>query len=52
MEQQELLAGHVNKTHWNTVIIGGDVPHDELVQMISDSYDLIKPKVRRRIKDA
>lgn len=39
---------HMNKTHWNTVIIGGDVPEDELKRMIEYSYDLIKPKVRNR----
>ena len=38
---------YMNKLHWNTVIIGGDVPDDELRQMIESSYDLIKPKVKR-----
>ena len=35
---------HMNKTHWNTITLGGDVPDDELRRMISNSYDLIKPK--------
>jgi len=35
----------MNKVHWNTVVMGGDVPDDELEQMIIDSYDLIKPKI-------
>jgi len=35
---------HMNKTHWNTVRIGGDVPGDELRNMIAHSYDLTKPK--------
>jgi len=39
-------AYHMNKTHWNTVIIGGDVPDEELQRQITNSYDLIKPKVR------
>ena len=39
---------HMNKTHWNTVTPGGDVPDDELRQMIERSYDLIKPKARKR----
>ena len=38
---------HMNKTHWNTVIICGDVPDEELRQMIEKSYDLVKPKVRK-----
>ncbi len=39
---------HMNKTHWNTITIGGDVPVDELKRMVGNSYDLIKPKVRKR----
>ena len=39
---------HMNKTHWNTITIGGDVPYDALKSMINVSYDLIKPKVRKR----
>jgi len=35
---------HMDKTHWNTVTLGGDVPVEELKQMIWWSYDLIKPK--------
>ena len=44
-------AYHMNKTHWNTVTLGGDVPEEELKRMISRSYDLIKPKVRKRRYD-
>ena len=35
---------HMNKTHWNTVYVDGDVPEQELYDMIAHSYDLIKPK--------
>jgi len=35
---------HTNKTHWNTVTLGGDVSDAELMRMIEQSYDLIKPK--------
>jgi len=35
---------HMNKEHWNTIFIEGDVPIDELHSMIQESYDLIKPK--------
>jgi predicted DNA-binding protein (MmcQ/YjbR family) len=43
-------AYHMNKTHWNTVTLGGDVPDDVLSDMITTSYDLIKPKTRKRGK--
>jgi predicted DNA-binding protein (MmcQ/YjbR family) len=38
---------HMNKEHWNTVYIDGDVPEQELYEMIQHSYDLIKPKTRK-----
>lgn len=40
-------AYHMNKIHWNTVTLGGDVLEDELKQMVGNSYDLIKPKARK-----
>jgi predicted DNA-binding protein (MmcQ/YjbR family) len=39
-------AYHMNKVHWNT-IVGGDVPEKEIKRTVGNSYDLIKPKVRR-----
>jgi predicted DNA-binding protein (MmcQ/YjbR family) len=38
---------HMNKQHWNTVILGGDVPDSELRRMIENSCNLIKPKARK-----
>lgn len=35
---------HMNKHHWNTVIMGSDVPADEIKRQITNSYDLIRPK--------
>lgn len=40
-------AYHMNKEHWNTVMLGGDVPEEELKRMVGRSYDLIKPKARK-----
>ncbi|MDR3239240.1 MAG: MmcQ/YjbR family DNA-binding protein [Clostridiales bacterium] len=31
---------------WNQIIIGSDVPEDELFRQIGASYDLIKPNTR------
>ena len=48
---KNVIAGwHMNKLHWNTVIMSDDcdVPADELRRMIEHSYDLIKPKVRNK----
>lgn len=35
---------HMNKEHWNTVFMGGDVPTEALHAMIDKSYHLTKPK--------
>ncbi len=32
---------HLNKTHWNTLILDGSIPDDEVREMIDDSYDLV-----------
>jgi predicted DNA-binding protein (MmcQ/YjbR family) len=43
---------HLNKRHWNTVIIDGSVPEDAIRDMIEDSYDLVVsklPQARRRV---
>ena len=38
---------HMNKMHWNTVFLDGDVPEDELKNMIEHSYNLIRPKIKK-----
>jgi predicted DNA-binding protein (MmcQ/YjbR family) len=32
---------HLNKRHWNTVIIDGSIPMQAISEMIEDSYDLV-----------
>jgi predicted DNA-binding protein (MmcQ/YjbR family) len=32
---------HLNKRHWNTVIVDGSVPEQMIRDMIEDSYDLV-----------
>jgi predicted DNA-binding protein (MmcQ/YjbR family) len=42
---------HLNKRHWNTVIIDGSIPDQTIRDMIEDSYDLVVSKLpssRRR----
>lgn len=31
---------HMNKTHWNTIILDGTIPEKEIRRMIAESYDL------------
>lgn len=35
---------HMNKKHWNTVIADGQLTKKQLLQMIDDSYELVKGK--------
>lgn len=41
-------AYHLNKEHWNSIILDGSVPDKDVRRMISDSYDLVKPKKKGR----
>ncbi|MBY0482347.1 MAG: MmcQ/YjbR family DNA-binding protein [Chitinophagaceae bacterium] len=35
---------HMNKKHWNTVIIDGSISNKELQKMIDHSYELVRGK--------
>jgi predicted DNA-binding protein (MmcQ/YjbR family) len=38
---------HLNKRHWNTVIIDGSLPRRTIEDMIEDSYDLVVSQLPR-----
>ena len=38
---------HMNKKHWNTVVIDGHLPRRLLLQLIDDSYHLVHKKPKR-----
>jgi predicted DNA-binding protein (MmcQ/YjbR family) len=45
---QAVLPGyHLNKRHWNTVIIDGSLPDAMIADMVEDSYDLIVSRLSR-----
>ena len=50
-EQYEHIApGYfMNKVHWNSVYIDGDVPDDVLKQMIDTSYDLVLNSLSKKV---
>ncbi len=41
-------AYHMNKEHWNSIILDGSVPDEDIKLMISDSYELTINKSERR----
>jgi predicted DNA-binding protein (MmcQ/YjbR family) len=41
-EHEAVIPGyHLNKRHWNTVILDGSLPDAMVREMIEDSYDLV-----------
>lgn len=50
---ESVTAGyHLNKEHWNTIILDGTVPEKEIKRMIAESYDLVTDSPTRRIYEA
>lgn len=43
---------HQNKEHWNTVILDGSVPDEEIKRMIAESYDINVDSATKRIYEA
>ena len=43
---------HQNKDQWNTIILDGSVPEQEIRRMIAESYDLVTDSPTRRIYEA
>lgn len=43
-----ITAGyHLNKRHWNTVLLDGSLPDGMIADMIEDSYDLVVSQLPR-----
>lgn len=56
-EHAEVLRGyypavlpgyHMNKRHWNTVVLDGSIPADEILSMTEDSYRLVVNSLPKR----
>ncbi len=42
---------HLNKRHWNTVILDGSVPAFLIDHMLDQSYALVREKLPRRVRE-
>lgn len=42
---------HMNKRHWNTVVLDGTVPEAEFWRMIDDSYRLVVAGLPKRVRE-
>ncbi len=48
-QYSSILPGyHMNKKHWNTIIIDGSLNNSQLKDFIKDSYLLVAPKSRKK----
>ncbi len=43
---------HMNKKHWNTVIMDGEIPGTLVRKMITDSYDLVVSALPLKFQEA
>ena len=41
---------HMNKRHWNSLILGGELPDATAAEMIEDSYDLVCDTLGRAVR--
>ena len=47
-----VLSGyHMNKKHWNTVVVDGSVSTKQLKEWIDHSYDLIVESLPKKVRD-
>lgn len=50
---ESVVAGwHQNKEHWNTIILDGTIPDEDIKRMIAESYDLITDSPTKRVYEA
>lgn len=42
-----IIPYHMNKEHWNTIVLDGTVPNDLIHKMIDDSYALVVKKMKK-----
>ena len=41
---------YMSKRHWNTIILDGSIPNDEILEMIDDSYDLVVKGLKKAVR--
>lgn len=41
---------HLNKRHWNTLILDGSIPEQEIKQLIDHSYDLVYKSLPKKLR--
>jgi len=47
---QVIPGYHLNKTHWNTVVLDGTPPIGEVTELIDISYDVVRDSLPKRLR--
>ncbi|KIL41932.1 MmcQ-like protein [Gordoniibacillus kamchatkensis] len=52
-QHEDIRPGyHMNKQHWNTIILEGSLPESAIFEMIDHSYDLVVKSLPRSIRES
>jgi len=51
MYESVIPGYHMNKEHWNTVILDGSIPESEIRKMIDESYQLVVKSLKKADKE-
>lgn len=43
---------HMNKKHWNSIMIDGSLPESDVFDMIDHSYDMVVKKLPKSLREA
>ena len=50
---KDVIPGyHMNKMHWNTIILSGSIPDGEIKRMIDRSYCLVVKKLKKKDRES
>lgn len=41
---------HMNKKHWNTIAVNGDVPDAEIMRWVRHSYELVRLSLPKKVQ--
>ena len=51
MHKSIIPGYHMNKEHWNTVILDGSIPVEVVLKMIDESYRLVEKSLKKADRD-
>ena len=52
MYEAVIPGWHQNKNHWNTIILDGTIPDEDIRRMIAESYDIVTYSPSKKIYEA